>query len=50
MAFFPLKVVAIEIAEGNVSHGCVRYELAVPGTTVVERLKERGIQIREYSK
>ncbi len=50
MTGFPTSIVAIEIAEGNVSHGCVRYELAVPGTTVVERLKERGIQIREYSK
>lgn len=47
MTGFPTSIIAIEIAKGNVEPGCIRYELAVPGTTVVEELKKRGIQIQE---
>lgn len=47
MTGFPTSIYAIEVAKGNVEPGCLRYELAVPGTTVVEGLRERGIHIRE---
>jgi lysine 6-dehydrogenase len=47
MTGFPAAIYAHEIAKGNVEKGCVRYELAVPGTVVVEGLKERGIDIKE---
>lgn len=47
MTGFPTSIIAIEIAKGNVEAGCIRYELAVPGTTVVEELKKRGIRIQE---
>jgi lysine 6-dehydrogenase len=47
MTGFPSAIYAIEIASGRVEPGCIRYELAVPGTVVVEALKARGIQIRE---
>jgi lysine 6-dehydrogenase len=47
MTGFPTSIIAIEIAKGNVESGCIRYELAVPGTTVVEELKRRGIRIEE---
>ncbi|HET6644487.1 MAG TPA: saccharopine dehydrogenase C-terminal domain-containing protein [Fimbriimonadales bacterium] len=47
MTGFPAAIYAAEIAKGNVDAGCIRYELAVPGTTVVEGLKARGIDIKE---
>lgn len=47
MTGFPTSIYAIEIAMGRVEPGCIRYESAVPGTTVVEGLKHRGILIRE---
>jgi len=47
MTGFPAAINAIEIAKGNVATGCVRYESAVPGTVVVNGLKERGINITE---
>ncbi len=47
MTGFPTSIYAIEIAEGRVEIGCVRYEIAIPGTTVVENLKKRGVQISE---
>lgn len=50
MTGFPSAIYAIEIANGNVPHGCIRYELAIPGTVVVDGLKQRGIQIREEEK
>lgn len=47
MTGFPSAIYAHQIAQGNVEHGCVRYEVAVPGTVVVEGLKQRGIDIKE---
>lgn len=47
MTGFPTSIIAIEIAKGNVEAGCIRYELAVPGTTVVEELKKRGVPMQE---
>ena len=47
MTGFPAAIYAHEIAKGNVEKGCVRYELAIPGTTVVEGLKARGINLTE---
>lgn len=47
MTGFPTSIIAIEIAKGNVDAGCIRYELAVPGTRVVEELKRRGIRMAE---
>jgi lysine 6-dehydrogenase len=47
MTGFPASINAIEIAKGNVETGGVRYELAMPGTKMVEELKRRGVDIRE---
>ncbi|MGI8924583.1 MAG: saccharopine dehydrogenase family protein [Fimbriimonadales bacterium] len=47
MTGFPAAIYAAEIAKGNVEAGCIRYELAVPGTTVMNGLRERGIPITE---
>lgn len=47
MTGFPTSIYAIEIANGKVETGCVRYELAVPGHVVIEGLRERGIQMKE---
>jgi lysine 6-dehydrogenase len=47
MTGFPAAIYAHEIAKGNVESGCVRYELAIPGTVVVDGLKQRGIDIKE---
>ncbi|MBA3727107.1 MAG: saccharopine dehydrogenase NADP-binding domain-containing protein [Armatimonadetes bacterium] len=47
MTGFPAAIYAAEIAKGNVEAGCIRYELAVPGTAVVNGLRERGIPITE---
>jgi len=47
MTGFPAAIYAHEIAKGNVERGCVRYELAIPGTVVVDGLKKRGIDIKE---
>lgn len=50
MTGFPSSIYAIEIAKGNVGAGCIRYELAVPGTLVVEELKKRGIEVKEQAR
>lgn len=47
MTGFPSSIYAIEIAKGNVEPGCIRYELAIPGTVVVDGLRARGSDIRE---
>lgn len=47
MTGFPAAIYAHEIAKGNVDTGCVRYELAMPGTVVVDGLRKRGIEIKE---
>jgi lysine 6-dehydrogenase len=47
MTGFPAAIYAHEIAKGNVEKGCVRYELAIPGTVVVDGLRKRGIEIKE---
>lgn len=47
MTGFPSAINMIEIAKGNVAPGVIPYELAVPGTVVVEELKNRGISFVE---
>jgi len=47
MTGFPTSVVAIEIAKGNVPHGCIRYELAIPGEVMVENLCRRSLEFKE---
>jgi lysine 6-dehydrogenase len=47
MTGYPAAINAFEIAQGNVAPGCVRYELAVPGSKMVEELSKRGISITE---
>ena len=47
MTGFPSSINAIEIAKGNVEPGCIPYELAVPGTKVVEELRKRGVDLTE---
>jgi lysine 6-dehydrogenase len=47
MTGFPSSINMIEIAKGNVGPGVIPYELAVPGTVVVEELAKRGIEISE---
>lgn len=47
MTGFPSSINMIEIAKGNVAAGVIPYELAVPGTVVVNELAKRGIEITE---
>lgn len=47
MTGFPSSINMIEIAKGNVAPGVIPYELAIPGTVVVEELKRRGISFVE---
>ncbi|HWP30213.1 MAG TPA: saccharopine dehydrogenase C-terminal domain-containing protein [Fimbriimonadales bacterium] len=47
MTGFPTSIVAIEIAKGNIPHGCIRYELAMPGEVMVRNLLARSIKFKE---
>lgn len=46
MTGYSTAIIAREIVEGRVPVGCVKYELAMPGTRFLEELAKRGIQIR----
>jgi lysine 6-dehydrogenase len=45
MTGFTTAIIAIEVAHGRVRKGCVRYELATSGKTVLDQLRRRGIEI-----
>lgn len=43
---FSMAIYAIEVARGNVPAGAIRYESAVTGTTFVNEIQKRGIELR----
>lgn len=46
MTGFSTSIIAIEVAQGRVRPGCVRYELATSGRLVLDQLERRGIAVR----
>ncbi len=46
MTGFSTAIMAIEVAQGRVRTGCVRYEEAVPGKRVMDELARRGIPVK----
>jgi len=46
---FTAAIYAIEIANGGMEKGCLKYETAMKGTKVLEELAKRGVEIK-YSK
>jgi lysine 6-dehydrogenase len=43
---FSLAIYAINVAQGKVPVGCVRYEEAMSGTSFIDQLEKRGIKFR----
>lgn len=43
---FSMSIYAIEVAEGRVAKGAIRYEEAVPGGKFLEELHKRGIHLK----
>lgn len=43
---FSMSIYAIEVAEGRVDRGAIRYESAITGTKFVEEIQKRGVKIR----
>lgn len=43
---FTAAIYAIEIANGGMEKGCLRYETAMPGTKVLSELERRGVEIK----
>jgi len=46
MTGFSTATIAKEIADGLVAPGCIRYELAMPGTKFVSEIQKRGISLK----
>ncbi len=43
---FSLAIYAIDVANGNIDKGALRYELAMSGTRFVEEIQKRGIHLK----
>jgi lysine 6-dehydrogenase len=43
---FSSSIYAIEIAQGNVKHGCIPYEKAVSGKHVLREIQRRGVRVK----